>query len=147
MSTKRARPRLYAIDLTAWSPDAPIRPRLVLESPKPWDEAADLPEFIAGGRQWDDFLIDDEAGVAYVTTHRENTIDRVRLSYDGNRDGNTVVAGDPFTDMLVGPPAGRAARRAITAASPMSSTTAAPRSRSMACIEPKVLRVALPPVI
>ena len=70
-------------------------------------EAADLPEFIAGGRQWDDFLIDDEAGVAYVTTHRENTIDRVRLLHHGNRDGNTVVAGDPFTDMLVGPSACR----------------------------------------
>jgi hypothetical protein len=70
-------------------------------------EAAGLPEFIAGGRQWDDFLIDEQAGVAYVTTHRENTIDRVRLSHDGNRDGNTVVAGDPFTDILVGPSAGR----------------------------------------
>lgn len=189
--------RLYEIDLTAWSPGAPTRPRLVLEFPKPWvglngaafvvpnvmiaagatallwrvdlsdddgasariwfqhdsmknrpgerkpeqpgvngvqfsrrtghlyytttsqqmmlrvkvdpttHEAADLPEFIAGGRQWDDFLIDDEACLAYVTTHRENSIDRIRLSHDGNRDGNTVIAGDPFTDMLVGPSAGR----------------------------------------
>jgi hypothetical protein len=69
-------------------------------------EPADLPEFVAGGRQWDDFLIDEDAGVAYVTTHRENTIDRVRLAHDGNRDGRTVIAGDPFTDTLVGPSAG-----------------------------------------
>lgn len=67
---------------------------------------ADLPEFVAGGRQWDDFLIDEAAGVAYVTTHRENTIDRVRLGHDGNRAGKTVIAGDPFTDALVGPSAG-----------------------------------------
>ncbi len=69
-------------------------------------DPADLPEFVAGGRQWDDFLIDEDAGVAYVTTHRENTIDRVRLAHDGNRDGRTVIAGDPFVETLVGPSAG-----------------------------------------
>jgi hypothetical protein len=69
-------------------------------------QPADLPEFVAGGRQWDDFLIDEDAGVAYVTTHRENTIDRVRLAHDGNRQGRTVIAGDPFTDVLIGPSAG-----------------------------------------
>ena len=69
-------------------------------------EAADLPEFIAGGRQWDDFVLDEEAGVAYVTTHRENTIDRVTLQPDGNREGRTVAAGDPFTEVLVGPSSG-----------------------------------------
>lgn len=69
-------------------------------------DPADLPEFIAGGRQWDDFLIDEDAGIAYVTTHRENTIERVRLAHDGNRDGRTIIAGDPFTDRLVGPSTG-----------------------------------------
>lgn len=69
-------------------------------------EAVDLPEFVAGGREWDDFLIDEAEGVAYVTTHRENTIDRVRLAHDGNRIGRTVIAGDPFTEILVGPSAG-----------------------------------------
>ena len=69
-------------------------------------DAAGLPEFVAGGREWDDFLIDDEASVAYVTTHRENTIDRVRLAHDGNRRGRTVIAGEPFTEVLVGPSAG-----------------------------------------
>lgn len=33
----------------------------------------DLPEFVADGHEWDDFLIDTRAGVAYATTHRENT--------------------------------------------------------------------------
>ena len=69
-------------------------------------EPAALPEFIAGGRQWDDFIIDEDAEVAYVTTHRDNTIDRVRLEPDGNREGWTVVAGEPFSDLLVGPSSG-----------------------------------------
>ena len=69
-------------------------------------DPAGLPEFIAGGREWDDFLLDEDAGVAYVTTHRENTIDRVTLRPDGNREGRTVVADDPFTDVLVGPSSG-----------------------------------------
>ena len=230
--------RLYEIDLTGWSPGAPITPRLVLEFPKPWvglngaafvapnvmiaagaatllwrvdlsddgsasariwlqhdtmknrpgdqkpeqpgtngvqfskrtgylyytttsqqmmlrvkvdpttHEAADQPEFIAGGRQWDDFLIDDEAGVAYVTTHRENTIDRVRLSRDGNRDGNSVVAGDPFTDMLVGPSACRWGREPgnysrIAYVSSDGGTALPPDGAYRTA---KVLRVELPPV-
>jgi hypothetical protein len=68
-------------------------------------EPTELPEFVAGGREWDDFLIDEVAGIGYVTTHRENTIDRVRLAHDGNRAGRTVIAGDLFTDLLVGPSA------------------------------------------
>ncbi len=69
-------------------------------------DPADLPEFIAGGRQWDDFVVDEDTGVAYATTHRENTIDLVRLKPDGNRAGRTVIAGEPFTEILVGPSSG-----------------------------------------
>jgi hypothetical protein len=69
-------------------------------------DPVDLPEFIAGGRQWDDFLIDEDEQVAYATTHCENTIDRVKLEPDGNRSGRTVVAGEPFTDVLIGPSSG-----------------------------------------
>lgn len=69
-------------------------------------DPAELPVFIAGGRYWDDLLIDQGAGVAYVTTHRENTIDRIVLQPDGNREGRSPVAGDPFDDRLVGPSAG-----------------------------------------
>ena len=65
-----------------------------------------LPEYIAGGREWDDFIIDEPKGVAYVTTHRENTIDRVILQPDGNREGRVAVAGEPFNELLVGPSSG-----------------------------------------
>jgi hypothetical protein len=49
----------------------------------------------------DDFCIDEHAGVAYVTTHRENTIDRVPL--EPNSGTRRSVAGRPFTEMLLGP--------------------------------------------
>ena len=111
-------------------------------------DPADLPEFVAGGRQWDDFLIDEEAGVAYVTTHRENTIDRVRLAHDGNREGRTVIAGDPFTETLVGPSAGAWSR------APGAKGRIAYFSTDGGTAEPhngvyrkaKVLRIELPPV-
>jgi hypothetical protein len=61
------------------------------------------PEFVAGGTEADDFCLDEDAGVAYVTTHRQNTIDRVSLDPDGNFGPRQIVAGDPFTDELIGP--------------------------------------------
>src|SRR5215472_3482952 len=42
-------------------------------------DAAGVPELVASGHQWDDFALDEHAGVAYITTHRENTIERVPL--------------------------------------------------------------------
>ena len=63
-------------------------------------EPASEPEFVAGGTMADDFCIDEDAGVAYVTTHRENTIDRVALRPDASR---VIVAGEPFTEQLIGP--------------------------------------------
>ena len=69
-------------------------------------EPAGLPEFVAGGRYWDDFVLDEDAGIGYVTTHRENTIDRVVMKADSNRAGFVVAAGDPFTETLVGPSSG-----------------------------------------
>ena len=65
-------------------------------------EAVGQPEFVAGGTMADDFCIDEDAGVAYVTTHRENTIDRVPLERSAN-DAPRTVAGKPFTEQLVGP--------------------------------------------
>jgi hypothetical protein len=53
----------------------------------------------------DDFCLDEEAGVAYVTTHRENTIDRMSLEPDRS-DERVTVAGDPFDKELVGPSSG-----------------------------------------
>lgn len=59
------------------------------------------PEFVAGGTMGDDFSIDEKAGVAYVTTHRENTIDRVVLGV--NNATWESVAGEPFDELIIGP--------------------------------------------
>jgi hypothetical protein len=59
-------------------------------------------EFVAAIDNADDFCIDENAGFAYVTRHRANTIDRVPLE---PRHGSEVrhIAGDPFDEALVGP--------------------------------------------
>lgn len=69
-------------------------------------DPAGAPEFVAGGMMGDDFCIDEAAGVAYVTTHRQNTIDRVSLDPAKNSKQRDSVAGDPFNDQLIGPSAG-----------------------------------------
>src|SRR5262249_58733164 len=55
--------------------------------------------------------IDEDAGVAYVTTHRENTIDRVPLQPGGSDGTRQIVAGDPFNDQLAGPSSAAWGRR------------------------------------
>jgi len=78
----------------------------VLIDPDTHDPAGE-PEFVAGGRMADDFCIDENAGVAYMTTHRQNTIDRVPLEPSENTDfGRHSVAGDAFTEQLIGPSSG-----------------------------------------
>jgi hypothetical protein len=37
------------------------------------------PEVVGGGAMFDDFWIDQDAAFAYLTTHRQNTIDRLSL--------------------------------------------------------------------
>jgi hypothetical protein len=64
------------------------------------------PEFVGGGRMFDDFCIDQDGGFAYLTTHRQNTIDRLSLNPGQNTDGRCSVAGDPFTEEFIGPSAG-----------------------------------------
>jgi hypothetical protein len=64
------------------------------------------PEFVGGGRMFDDFCIDQDGGFAYLTTHRQNTIDRLSLEPGQNTNGRFSVAGDPFTEELIGPSAG-----------------------------------------
>jgi len=63
-------------------------------------EAAGEPELVTRGTMDDDFCIDEDAGVAYVTTHRENTLDLVPLRPDAPR---TRLVGQPFTQQLIGP--------------------------------------------
>jgi hypothetical protein len=49
----------------------------------------------------DDFCLDEDAGLVYVTNHRENTIDRMSLEPDRCKESE-IVAGDPFSEELVG---------------------------------------------
>jgi hypothetical protein len=65
-------------------------------------DAVGEPEHVSAGRMADDFCIDEDAGVAYVTTHRENTIDCISLDPAKNNE-RYIVAGDPFTEELIGP--------------------------------------------
>ena len=66
-------------------------------------EPASEPELVVAGRMGDDFCIHEEAGVAYLTTHRQNTIDVVSLDPGKNSGFTQSVAGDPYTDRLIGP--------------------------------------------
>jgi hypothetical protein len=61
------------------------------------------PEVVAGDIGGDDFCLDENARVGYVTTHTENTLLRVPLDADTGGAAPTVVAGDPFSEELVGP--------------------------------------------
>jgi hypothetical protein len=65
-------------------------------------EPSGTPEFVAAIDNGDDFCIDEDAGFAYVTRHRANTLDRVPLA---PRHGSEVrhLLGDPFTPVLAGP--------------------------------------------
>jgi hypothetical protein len=58
------------------------------------------PDVVASDIGSDDFCLDEHAGVAYLTTHIDNTIVAVPIDSGAAR---TVVAGDPFNDKLVGP--------------------------------------------
>ncbi|MCV7092508.1 hypothetical protein [Mycobacterium interjectum] len=59
-------------------------------------------QFVAAIDNADDFCLDEDAGFAYVTRHRANTLDRVPLA---PRHGSEVrhIAGHPFDATLVGP--------------------------------------------
>ena len=69
-------------------------------------EPAGEPELVVAGRMGDDFLIDEDAQVIYVTTHRQNTIDVVSMDPGLNSGFTQCVAGDPFTPEMIGPSAG-----------------------------------------
>jgi hypothetical protein len=70
-----------------------------------------VPEYLGGGKMMDDFCLDEARGVAYVTTHRENTIDRMPLVPDA-LEPVVSVAGEPFDLQLVGPSSGAWGRAA-----------------------------------
>jgi sugar lactone lactonase YvrE len=61
------------------------------------------PEVVAADITADDFCLDENAGVVYLTTHTDNTIVRVPIDAGAEGAKTRVVAGDPFTEQLVGP--------------------------------------------
>jgi sugar lactone lactonase YvrE len=61
------------------------------------------PDVVAAGIPADDFCLDENAGVAYLTTHPDNTIVSAPLEPGAGDATPSVVAGDPFTEQLVGP--------------------------------------------
>jgi alkylhydroperoxidase family enzyme len=69
-------------------------------------EATGEPELIVAGRMGDDFCIDEDSEVLYLTTHRQNTIDRVSMNPARNSGFTQSVAGDPYTEELIGPTSG-----------------------------------------
>ena len=69
------------------------------------------PELGVAGRMFDDFCIDEEAAVLYLTTHRQNTIDRVSMDPGENSGFTQSVAGDPFTEAMIGPSSGAWSRQ------------------------------------
>ena len=83
-------------------------------------EPAGDPEYIAGGMRGDDFIIDDAEEVAYVTTHRENTIAQVALEPGKEK---VVVLGEPLHEDMVGPTAAAWSRRDGAAGKVMYVTT------------------------
>jgi hypothetical protein len=64
-------------------------------------DAIGEPEHVAVGRMYDDFCIDENAGVAYLMTHRENTIDCASLNPAKN-SYRFIVAGDPLNEEMIG---------------------------------------------
>lgn len=63
------------------------------------------PELVARGMMADDFCIDEESSLAYLTTHRQNTIDLVSLNPAANRGPRRSILGDPVVDLMIGPSA------------------------------------------
>jgi hypothetical protein len=76
--------------------------------PGSYDPAGD-PGFVAGSIVADDLCLDEDVGVAYLTTRQQNTIERVPLRADGS--GRQTVAGEPFDEQLVGPSSAAWGRR------------------------------------
>jgi hypothetical protein len=69
-------------------------------------EAVGSPEVVVAGRMGDDFLIDEDAEVIYLTTHRQNTIDIVSMDPGFNSGFTQSIAGDPYNEELIGPSSG-----------------------------------------
>lgn len=63
------------------------------------------PELVAEGMMADDFCIDEKNSLAYLTTHRQNTIDLVSLDPAANKGPRRSILGNPVVDLMIGPSA------------------------------------------
>jgi sugar lactone lactonase YvrE len=61
------------------------------------------PEVVAADITADDFCLDENAAVAYLTTHTDNSIVRVEIGSGADGATRSVVAGEPFDEQFVGP--------------------------------------------
>jgi hypothetical protein len=59
------------------------------------------PEVVVADITADDLCLDEDAEIAYLTTHTDNSI--VAVPIGSLRVAPSTVAGDPFTEQLVGP--------------------------------------------
>jgi hypothetical protein len=70
-------------------------------------EPAGEPEHLGDVANVDDLCLDEDLGVAYIARHPDHIIERVPLAPEGSgvgrAAGRATVAGDPFTDQLIGP--------------------------------------------
>ena len=89
-------------------------------------EAKGDPELVMAGRMGDDFCIDEDAQVIYLTTHRQNTIDVVSMDPGLNSGFTQSVFGDPFTEELIGPSSGAWGQQGRTAFFVTDGGTASP---------------------
>lgn len=61
------------------------------------------PETFANVRNVDDLCLDEDLGVAYLARHPDHIIERVPLAPGAAQVPRAVVAGEPFTDKVIGP--------------------------------------------
>jgi hypothetical protein len=61
------------------------------------------PEYIADVKSVDDLCLDENLGVAYLTRHPDHIVERVPLEPGATGLRRAVVAGEPFTDKIIGP--------------------------------------------
>jgi hypothetical protein len=61
------------------------------------------PEHIADVKNVDDFCLDEVLGVAYLARHPDHIVERVPLEPGSSGPGRAAVAGEPFTDKIIGP--------------------------------------------
>ena len=61
------------------------------------------PEFIAKVQSVDDLCLDENGGVAYLARHPDHIVEREPLKLDSAGLGRAIMAGEPFSDKLIGP--------------------------------------------